>query len=90
MVNKKASDASRLIRPSMLVALGAVLLAAGFVYDLLFAGIPYQDPTPEMAARYDRHGAIATVIYWCGAVAFLGGIIAAIFRSLFRRHAVGD
>ena len=41
------------------VTLGVCLLIGGFVYDVMFAGIPYQDPTPEMQARYDHHAGIA-------------------------------
>ncbi len=42
-----------------LFGLGLLLLASGFVYDLVFAGIPYQDPTPAMSARYAFHARIA-------------------------------
>ena len=80
MRGNQVSDADKQRWPYMLLVAGPVLLAAGFVYDVLFAGIPYQDPTPEMAARYDRHSAIATVIYWCGALFLLAGIAAVMLR----------
>ncbi len=69
----------------MLLAAGPVLLLAGFVYDVLFAGIPYQDPTPQMTASYDRHSAIAIAIYWSGILTLLVGFMAVIVRSLLRR-----
>lgn len=28
-------------------------------YDIVFAGIPYQDPTPDLQARYAFHRSIA-------------------------------
>lgn len=39
--------------PFVLIALGITIIFSGFVYDVLFAGIPYQDPTPALAASYD-------------------------------------
>jgi hypothetical protein len=84
MVNKKASGTRRRIRPSVLVALSAVLLAAGFVYDLLFAGIPYQDPTPDMTARYEYHAAIASLFYWtAGVTIVMSAILKLVLKITF-------
>ncbi len=69
----------------MLLAAGTLLLVAGFVYDALFAGIPYQDPTPEMTASYEHHSAIATVMYLCGALIFVAGLMAFLLRYLVGR-----
>jgi hypothetical protein len=33
-----------------LPALGGLVVLNGFVYDILFAGLPYKDPTPELQA----------------------------------------
>ena len=35
----------------IIIASGFVLIIAGFVYNVVFAGIPYQDPPPELVAR---------------------------------------
>jgi hypothetical protein len=66
---------------------GLVLAAAGFAYDLAFAGIPYQDPTAEMAARYAFHSAVAERIMSAGALVFVVGLVAApvIFARLGKR-----
>jgi hypothetical protein len=48
--------------PWILLAVGAALVAGGFGYDLMFAGIPYQDPPPELAAQYERHQRIAATL----------------------------
>ena len=56
-----------------LIAIGLLLLLAGLLYDIAFAGIPYQDPTPEMSARYARHSLIAASIRWTGTAVFLTG-----------------
>lgn len=55
------------------ISIGILLLLAGLVYDIVFAGIPYQDPTLEMSARYARHSRIAAGIRWTGVVVLLIG-----------------
>jgi hypothetical protein len=64
---------------------GLCVLVAGFLYDVKFAGIPYQDPTPEMSASYGRHSLIASTLCFIGAGAFLAGCFACIFRCGIRR-----
>jgi hypothetical protein len=70
----------RRFNPLFLI-LGCVLpLFGGFIYDILFAGIPYQDPTPELSASYALHANIASMICWFGAVVFLIGWVTGIRR----------
>jgi hypothetical protein len=38
---------------------GLVLIIASFAYELLFNNIPYPDPTPEMAARWEFQETVA-------------------------------
>jgi len=71
--------------PLMLIAAGFFLLLGGFIYDVIFAGIPYQDPTPEMSARYSHHAHIASTTRWCGLAVLLFGAFAGISRSFVRR-----
>jgi hypothetical protein len=40
--------------PFVLLAVGLLVVAVGFAYDIAFAGIPFQDPPPELQRRYDR------------------------------------
>jgi hypothetical protein len=61
--------------------IGMLIVMSGFVYDVVFAGIPYQDPTPELQARYDFHSAVAESLYTTGGVVFLLGIVAIPFLS---------
>ena len=71
--------------PLLLIIAGLCLLVGGFLYDVMLAGIPYQDPTPEMSARYARHLRIASVTCWVGLGALLFGGIAGIVRLVIRR-----
>ena len=61
-----------------IILLGVIITFLGFVYDVLFAGIPYQDPTPELLANYQYHAQIASLIRWTGLGIFIVGGIAMI------------
>ena len=63
---------------------GLFLLAGGFVYDVLFAGIPYQDPPPELAAKYALHSSIASLISNAGLAVLAIGIVLLVVRKLRR------
>jgi hypothetical protein len=58
-----------------LPAFGILIVLVGFVYDISFAGIPYQDPDPVLQAQYDFHSLIASLFYKSGGVVFLFGLI---------------
>ena len=61
------------------IAAGAILVVSGFAYDLSFAGLPYQDPTPEIQERWVFHKGVAESIIVAGA-AVLG--IGCIWKAL--------
>lgn len=66
----------RMIKVAGLPIAGLVIVVTGFVYDILFAGIPYQDPTPEIQGRYEFHSSVAGVFYKTGGVVLLLGLLA--------------
>ena len=67
--------------PLTLILLGIAILFAGFIYDVLFAGIPYQDPTPALLASYEFHSHIASLIRWSGfGVSIIGGMLILVQR----------
>lgn len=66
-----------------LLLLGLFILIAGFCYDFMFAGLPYQDPTAEQYAYWSYHGNIAKVIVITGLILIASAIVTAIFRALF-------
>lgn len=73
--------------PLLLIIGGVMLLVGGFIYDVIFAGIPYQDPTPETSADYAHHAGIASLIRWCGVVVFLLGVVAAAIRRAVEKSS---
>jgi hypothetical protein len=68
-----------------IVISGFVLIIVGSVYNVVFAGIPYQDPPPELVARYNLHAAIAQTITTTGIITMLAGIVGGIVLRLLRR-----
>lgn len=50
----------------LLIGIGVVLIVISGVYNVIFVGIPYQDPPPELAARYAFHSSIANAIFLLG------------------------
>ena len=74
--------------PFGLILFGIAIIFAGFVYDVLFAGIPYQDPTPAMTANYNFHARVASIIRWSGlGICFLGGVIWIVRRVFGKRQS---
>jgi len=71
--------------PLCLIATGLLVVVIGFIYDVEYAGIPYQDPTPEMSALYNHYAHIASLIRWLGFAIFLAGVIAGMIRLVVRR-----
>jgi hypothetical protein len=71
----------RLLKTLAAPGIGILIVMSGFVYDVVFAGIPYQDPTPELQARYDFHSAVAGSLYTTGGVVFLLGLVVIPFLS---------
>lgn len=54
---------------------GVALIIAGFVYDVMFAGIPYQDPSPELQANWAFHSNVAFWIMSAGGILFSIGLL---------------
>jgi hypothetical protein len=67
-----------------LISIGILLLIGGFIYDVMFAGIPYQDPTPILLANYDRHSGIAASIMQAGTALLSLGLASLIFRRVLQ------
>ncbi len=68
--------------PLLFTIAGLLLFVGGFIYDIAYAGIPYQDPTPEMTASFAWHSNIATATRRSGVGTFLLGLAWGIMRLL--------
>ncbi len=68
---------------------GIILILAWFFYATIFAGIPYQDPTPKMSARYVFHSKISNIILALGLVSLLIGVVGGASKFLLKKLGKG-
>lgn len=64
-----------------LIKIGLALIVVGFIYEMVFAGVPYQDPTEEMVIRYNRNELISITIMQIGLAALVAGILVKVFSK---------
>ena len=78
----------RIVKIVVLPMIGIVLVLTGFIYDAFLAGIPYQDPTPELQTNWEFHRSVAEMLYSVGGVVLLLGLLAApfIIRATRRKN----
>lgn len=61
--------------------IGIVTLIVGFYYSAIKAGVPYQDPTPEMTEKYTHYMNIGDTLMLIG---FIAIVIATIFLIVLK------
>jgi hypothetical protein len=66
----------RALKILFLPLLGLLILVAGFVYFVTFAGLPYPDPTPELQAEWKYHENISWIILKIGGFVLFVGLLA--------------
>ena len=66
-----------------LIISGIIVILFGFVYGSIFAGIPYQDPTPEMSANYNFHSRVSNIILVIGLGSLFLGMLGALVKFIF-------
>lgn len=75
----------RLTINSVILA-GILLCLMGFYYSMIKAGIPYQDPTPELQMQYAIHEGIGRILLKNGSLTILcGGIVRLLLAVKARR-----
>ena len=73
-----------LFRSIVMGAVGVVLLFGGFVYGVAMVGVPYQDPTPEIAKRIAFHSNVSGWAMAIGGVILLLAVVASVAVSVVR------
>jgi len=71
------------------IAIGLLIIVAGFIYDIMFAGIPYQDPPVELQIKYDHNQKIASQIMTAGQYGLAAGILiwlGGLLKQAFRKE----
>jgi len=70
---------------NLLIIVGVILILSGFGYGAIFVGVPYQDPTPEISAKYDFHlSAFGTVLVIGFSSLFLG-MVGAVAKFMYEK-----
>lgn len=69
----------------ILLLVGAAVVITGFCYDIVFAGIPYQDAPPDLAVAYLHHARLAAGIRRVGWGLLVMGALLGVGRWLWRR-----
>lgn len=59
------------------------------IYDFIFIGIPFQDPTPELMAHREQQYLLRDIIWYSGAILASFGIIGFLILNL-RRTALNN
>ena len=63
-------------------SLAILLIAMGFIHALFFAGIPFQDPSPEQLKQYKFHNNISSFTILLGLLLFALSIILKVLQTL--------
>lgn len=63
------------------VWLGILTIVIGFLYDTLYAGIPFQDAPPELNEKYIFNQNVSQAIIILGIALLVIGITAKIIKS---------
>lgn len=69
-----------MIKTSTIFITGLLILFVGIIYNVIFAGIPYQDPPLYLQERYAFHTQVSNVIMSTG---FFVAVVAAPLYKLF-------
>jgi hypothetical protein len=65
--------------------IGLLVIVVGFLYEIMFAGIPPQDPPIDLQIRYDRDHKIASWIMNSGLIVTAVGVLISIAAKLSHR-----
>lgn len=55
---------------------GMLILIAGFLYFVTFAGLPYPDPTPELQEEWRYHENLSWIVLKIGGAVLFAGLLA--------------
>ncbi|MCX7747744.1 MAG: hypothetical protein N2645_12785 [Clostridia bacterium] len=67
-----------------IIILGVVLILLGFIYEGILAGIPYQDPTPELLQKYMHYVNIGQTFYKFAFPMLLAGLLIILIQKILK------
>lgn len=69
----------------ILFIFGIGFIILGFIYEGIFAGIPYQDPTPELFQKYMHYVSVGQNFYNIGLILLIVGMLTILSQWLYKR-----
>lgn len=66
----------RALKILALPMVGLLILIAGFLYFVTFAGLPYPDPTPELQEEWRYHENLSWIVLKIGCAVLFAGLLA--------------
>lgn len=86
MIKEKTMYYLRLTANSVILA-GIILLFIGLYYSMIKAGIPYQDPPPELQIQYAVYMGIGEILLKNGFLAAIcGGAVRLLLGVIWRKN----
>lgn len=67
-----------------LIYIGILLVFIGFITDVIFAGIPYQDAPIELVEKYNFYLNLSKTIYAVGLIVLIIGVINKLLKKLVK------
>ena len=82
---KKTIESLKSISRGFIIA-GVILLLLGAYYLFIKAGIPYQDPTPELQLRYAVSSRVGDELLTAGLTALIVGIVGRVVTGIIGKN----
>lgn len=76
--------------PLISIMFGVVILLIGFYYEGVKAGIPYQDPTPELTQKYLNNIYTGHTLYKIGFIMISIGCLLFMIQRIINKFSKGS
>ena len=83
---KKAIDSLKSLSRGFIIA-GIIILLLGAYYLVIKAGIPYQDPTPELQLQYTVNNRVGDELLTAGLTALIVGVVGRVVTGIIAKKA---
>ena len=83
---KEAVESLKTLSRGFIIA-GVIILLLSAYYLVIKAGIPYQDPTPELQLQYTVNSYVGDELLTAGLTALIVGIVGRVVTGIIGRNA---
>ena len=71
-----------IMKAKHLIYAGLILFVVSIIYDVIFIGIQFQDPTPKMIENRNYQYMIKDLIFWSGLIVLVLGVIGWVIKKI--------